>query len=80
MTAIVLAVLQIFLLLLRAHFNKDEDAERALANIKEAQGKLSELATAFEQKIRYSSPPQEAVDRVEDLLDADRKTHETHSN
>jgi hypothetical protein len=77
MAAIVLAALQILLLLLKAHFNRNEDQERAIASIKEAQAKLDELASSFEIKLRYSSPSKEEVDRVQDLLDRDRKCHES---
>jgi hypothetical protein len=73
MTGILLVALQILLLLLRAHFNKDEDHDKAMASIKEAQAKLFDLATAFENKVRYEPPPKTQVDQLEEALDRDRK-------
>lgn len=72
MAAIILAALQILLLLLKAHFSKDENHEKAMDAIREAQGKLNDVAMQFEQRIRFSAPPHEQVDRVQDLLDKDR--------
>ena len=54
MTAIILVALQILLLLLRAHFNRDDDDhDKAMKAIREAQAKLAEVAAAFETKVRY---------------------------
>lgn len=76
MSGIVLVALHILLLLLRAHFNRNDDHEKAMEAIREAQSKLAELAAVFESKIRYSSPAKADVDRVQDSMDEDRKKNE----
>ena len=72
MTAIILAVLQIFLLLLKAHFNREDDQEKAVQAVREAQSKLSELAEKFEERVRYTNPSLEQVDKVQDQMDQER--------
>ena len=76
MAAIILAVLQIFLLLLKAHYTRNNDQEQAIEHLRAAQAKLDELAQSFEQKIRYSSPKPEWIDDLEDSMDKDRKDNE----
>jgi hypothetical protein len=78
MSGIVLVVLQILLLLLRGHFNRNNDHEKAIEAIKEAQSKLADLATAFETKIRYSASPKVELDRVQDSMDEERKEISQH--
>src|SRR3569832_118970 len=56
MTAIILAVLQILLLLLKAYFSKDDDRDRAWKHVQDAQAKLNAIAQSFEDKNRYSKP------------------------
>ena len=77
MGAIVLVILQIFLLLLKAHFNRSDDQEKAMQAVREAQEKLAGLAEAFEEKIRYSNPTQGEVEKVEDQMDQERAKNET---
>jgi hypothetical protein len=74
MTGILLAVLQIFLLLLRAHFSKESSREKAINSIRQAQSKLDEIADQFELKLRYSAPSVEQVHQLQDLLDKDKNT------
>ena len=73
MGAIMLAVLNILLLLLRAHFSQNSDQEKAMNAIRAAQAKLSDLAAQFEQKIRFTSPPESGVEHIQDGLDEERK-------
>src|SRR5689334_17540312 len=80
MSGIVLVALQILLLLLKAHFNKESDSEKAVTAIREAQMKLAELATKFETKVRYGAPSEASVDRLENTLDAERKANEAHNH
>jgi hypothetical protein len=80
MNGIVLVALHILLLLLRAHFNRNDDHQKAMKAIKEAQSKLADLATAFESKIRYSSPSKADVDRVQDSMDEERMRNEPPHN
>ncbi len=72
MVAIILAALQIFLLLLRAHFSKDEDNEVARKHIEAAQAKLNEVAETFEEKIRYSAINPPEMDQFQDAIDKAR--------
>jgi hypothetical protein len=76
MMAITTLILQICLLLLRAHFNRNTDTERSIASLKEAQGKLADLAAEFETKLRYSSPPQAQIDHLQDLMDEEIKNED----
>ena len=80
MMAILAAVLDILLLLLRAHFNRNDDQDRALASMRDAQTKLADLATAFETQVRYSAYPQAEVDLLQDTLDSERKKNEPSSH
>jgi hypothetical protein len=80
MSGIVFVAFQILLLLLRAHFNRNDDYEKSMEAIRNAQRKLAELATAFEAKIRYSSPPRAEVDRIQDSMDEERKRYEPPHN
>src|SRR4051812_41522870 len=73
MTAILLSVLQILLLLLRAHYNRNDEQEKALEHLKAAQSKLNDLAEAFEQKLRYSALKPELVDALQDEIDQERR-------
>jgi type II secretory pathway component PulM len=77
MAAIILVVLQIFLLLLKAHYTRHDDQEQAMEHMRAAQAKLDELAESFEQKLRYSLPNAEGIDYVEDALDKE-KHHDPH--
>src|SRR4051812_1106303 len=77
MTTIFLAALQILLLLLKAHFNREDDQEKAMKAIREAQTMLADLATAFETKIRYSAPAQSQIDHLQDVMDKERKRNES---
>jgi len=76
MTGILAIVLQIILLLLRAYFSKEDEHEKALVHIKEAQEKLETLATAFEQKIRYSAPKDTETNHLQDLINEEEHIHE----
>ena len=80
MAAIILAILQIFLLFLKAHYTKKNNQEQALEHLRAAQAILSELATAFEEKIRYSSPQSDLIDQLEDSMDSERKNHDLTSH
>lgn len=80
MTAIIVAALQILLLLLRAHFSRDSDHDKAMEAIREAQSKLAHLGTDFEMKIRYSAPPKADVDRVQDSMDEERNGNASSHN
>src|SRR3954468_22795048 len=66
MTGIIFVALQILLLLLRAHFNRNNDHNKAMEAIREAQGKLAELAAVFETQLRYSAPSVESVNHLQD--------------
>lgn len=76
MAAIILASLQILLLLLKAHYTRNDDQEKSLELLQVAQAKLDSLAEVVEQKIRYSSPKEALVDTLQDSLDSDRKQNE----
>src|SRR4051812_16710950 len=78
MSAMILVALQILLLLLKAHFTKDDDVDKAMEAIKQAQGKLAEIAEQLESKVRYSTPPQAQIDHIQDKLDQERNTHDKH--
>ena len=80
MSAIILAVLQMLVLLLRAHFNRNDDHEKAMKAIRKAQAKLAEVAEAFETKVRYSSPNIETISIVQDSMDVERKINEPPHN
>jgi hypothetical protein len=73
MSGIILVALQILLLLLKAHFNKDSSQEKAIENIREAQSKLNEIAEKIELKLRYSAPPPEQIHHLQEILDKDKK-------
>jgi hypothetical protein len=79
MMAITTLILQICLLLLRAHFNRNTDTERSIASLKEAQSKLAALAAEFETKLRYSAPSQTQIDHLQDLMDEEIKKNEDES-
>ncbi len=74
MAAIILAALQILLLLLRAHFSKNDDQEKTLAHLRSAQATLDAVANQFETQMRYEAPKQDRVDKVQDKLDEDKRT------
>ena len=78
--AIILAVLQIFLLLLKAHFSKDEDNEAARKHTEAAQAKLNEVAETFEEKIRYSEINPHQMDQFQDDIDKEIKNHDSTSH
>ena len=75
MATVVLVALQILLLLLRAYFGQRDNDEKALEHLREAQLKFDRLASQIEAKFRFSSPPQEGVSRIADLLDSEEKRH-----
>ncbi len=79
MIPLIVTALQILLLLLRAHFSKDEDAEKARAHITEAQAMLSEVAAEFEAKTRFNTIDPKAMDQFQDTLDKDIQ-YETHTH
>jgi hypothetical protein len=73
MSGIIFVALQILFLLLRAYFSRNDDYEKSMEAIRNAQRELADLATDFETKIRYPSPPKAEVDRIQDSMDEERK-------
>ena len=72
MTAIILAVLQILLLLLKAYFSKDDDRDRAWKHVQDAQAKLNAIAQSFEDKNRYSKTDPAKMDQFQDAIDRNK--------
>ena len=72
MIAIIVTALQILLLLLRAHFSKENESGEEKRLLDEAQAKLSKVAESFEQKMRYSKNSAKGIDSVQDHLDRER--------
>jgi hypothetical protein len=79
MKAILLAALQIFLLLLKAHFSRNDESQEYREHLAKAQEELDKIAVQFEQKLRFSNIHPQEVENLQKQLDAEEGKHGMHS-
>jgi len=79
MKAILLAALQIFLLLLKAYFSRNDNNQEYRDHLAKAQAELDKIAEIFEQKLRFSNIPPQEVENLQKQLDQEEGKHGTHS-
>lgn len=73
MVAVILAVLQITLLVLRAYFTRNDENSKSFEHLKAAQAQLDAVAREFLIQVRYTKHKPTLIDQVQDALDEDQK-------